>query len=100
MDEILSVQESNYLTDSFERPQQNTSDQTGSSSIVMPSSSSGNLLLALPHIPMVWLDEMLQVDGRYMDGTQANDIELKNSITRIFDIAVITLAAPFVLLEP
>jgi Undecaprenyl-phosphate galactose phosphotransferase WbaP len=97
MDESITLENPGFVSTDIEYTSVNTSDHSGTTMIMPARNESKNLLLVLPHIPMVWVDEVVQLDSRATAITRSDDVELKSSMTRFMDILLITLAAPFVL---
>lgn len=97
MDESITVTDSGFLSQDFEVSNTNTIDYSGDSMVMPAYSEARNLLLVLPHIPMVWVDEVVQVDHRQIFGEQVRNPSLKEPLTRFMDIALIIFALPFII---
>lgn len=98
MSDSYVLGKSSFLTSSHENSNAITDDDPGIKMVMPAYNESENLLFVLPHIPMVWMDEVVQVDGDLVSKRKARANELRDSLTRVMDIAAILLAAPFVAL--
>ena len=98
MSDSFVLDKSSFIANNQDIAEKNTSDHNSLSMIMPAYNDSDNLLFVLPHIPMVWVDEVVQIDSGLVSKRKVETNEFRDSLTRVIDILAILFAAPFVAL--
>ena len=98
MSDSFVLEKSGFLASNHEISDTVTSDHNGLSMIMPAYNDSDNLLFVLPHIPMVWVDEVVQIDSGLISKRKEQANDFRDTLTRAIDILAILFAAPFVAL--
>jgi Undecaprenyl-phosphate galactose phosphotransferase WbaP len=95
MNDSFVLEKSSLIASNHEISNTITNDSSASSMIMPAHNDAENLLFVLPHIPMIWVEDVMQIDSTLTGRTREQANDFKDSLTRAIDIIAIMLAAPF-----